>query len=64
MVNTPLRHGLLQTLAYYDVFSYPLTLIEVHEKLPLRATQAEVQDCMHDLLMDGRVFHFEDFYTL
>lgn len=64
MVNTPLRHGLLQTLAYYDVFSYPLTLIEVHEKLPLRATRAEVQDCMHGLLMDGRVFHFEGFYTL
>jgi predicted nucleotidyltransferase len=64
MLNTPLRNGLLQTLAYYDVFSYPLTLLEIHEKLPVRATLEEVKDCMHDLLMDGRVYHFDNFYTL
>jgi len=59
-----LRNGLLQTLAYYDVFSYPLTLFEIHAKLPVGTTCAEVNDCMHDLLMDGRVFHFDEFYTL
>lgn len=38
-----LEHALLETLAYSDVFEYPLRLEEVHRYLPLRATLEQVR---------------------
>lgn len=55
---TLIQRAVLETLAYSDIFEYPLRLDEIHRYLPLRATQDEVHtalsqtsqvDCRHQL---------------
>ena len=41
-----LERAILETLAYSDVFDYPLTLDELHRFLTFPATVAEIQECM------------------
>ena len=43
---SPLERAILETLAYSDVFDYPLTLDELHRFLTIPATVAEIQECM------------------
>lgn len=64
MIKEPLRFSIVSTLAYYDVFSYPLTLVEIHAKLPLRAEKEEVAKTVDELVNGGRVYHFDEFFTL
>ena len=41
-----LERAILETLAYSDVFDYPLTLDELHRFLTFPATVNEIQECM------------------
>ena len=43
---SPLEKAILETLAYSDVFDYPLTLDELHRFLTISATVSELQECM------------------
>ncbi len=43
---SPLERAILETLAYSDVFDYPLTLDELHRFLTFPATVTEIQECM------------------
>ncbi len=43
---SPLERAILETLAYSDVFDYPLTLDELHRFLTISATVSELQECM------------------
>ncbi len=43
---SPLERAILETLAYSDVFDYPLTLDELHRFLTFPATVNEIQECM------------------
>ncbi|MGE0059659.1 MAG: hypothetical protein AB7T32_16895 [Dehalococcoidia bacterium] len=47
--STELRDAVLRTLAYSDVFDYPLTAAEVHWALPLPATLAETEAALRSL---------------
>ena len=40
---TELEHAILETLAYSDIFEFPLRLEEVHRYLPVRAAMDEVR---------------------
>lgn len=46
---TPLEAGILRTVAYADVFDFPLTASEIHRFLiEVAATQTEVNAALHD----------------
>ena len=43
---SPLEKAILETLAYSDVFDYPLTIDELHRFLVSPATKMEIQECV------------------
>ncbi len=47
--NSPLERAILETLAYSDVFDYPLTIHELHRFLTISATLKEVRECVIDM---------------
>jgi len=60
-----LEVALLRTLAFSDLFDYPLTLEEVHRSLVChRATRPEVQRTLADAVRRGRVAHQDGHYFL
>lgn len=46
---SPLEKAILNTLAYSDVFDYPLTADELHRFLVCPATKMEIQECVIDM---------------
>ncbi len=47
LVNiSQLERAILETLAYSDIFEYPLTIDELHSFLTVSGTKAEVQECV------------------
>jgi hypothetical protein len=62
MIDRALKRAILETLAYSDIFEYPLRLDEVHRYLPLQA-EAECLSLTIEL-MHGRVGKKDDFYFL
>lgn len=46
---SPLERAILETLAYSDIFDYPLTLDEMHRYLTAPATQEELEYCLRYL---------------
>lgn len=50
MFSGTLSQAILETLAYSDIFDYPLRLEEIHRYLPMRASQEEVRDALPVLL--------------
>ena len=61
---TTVKDSILATLAYFDLFSYPLTAAEIYLFLGEKSNQAEVNEGLHTLMREGSVFSFNKFYTL
>ena len=59
--SSSLERAILETLAYSDVFDYPLTLDELHRYLTFPATKEEVMNCLKTL---PSVSSFSGFYFL
>ncbi len=60
-----LRQAVLHTLAYADVFDYPLTISEIHRYLSFRhATAAEVAELVDDLVDTCAVVRVGEWFTL
>ena len=49
--SSSLERAILETLAYSDVFDYPLTLDELHRYLTYPATKEEVSNCLNTSLL-------------
>lgn len=62
-MNT-LKENILAALAYYDVFSYPLTREEVYLFSGKKCSQMEVADELNQLLISRQIYRFDRFYTL
>jgi hypothetical protein len=62
----PLETAILHTVAYVDVFDYPLTLAELHRYLvAVPAPEARVRAALlSDSLVPGRLSRCREFYTL
>ncbi|MEX2161377.1 MAG: hypothetical protein WD751_05620 [Anaerolineales bacterium] len=64
--NTGLATAILYTLAYADIFDYPLTLDEIHRYLiGVRATRTEVQTAIEaERQLDGKVVSIGGHFVL
>jgi hypothetical protein len=60
--NPEINRAILETLAYSDVFDYPLRIDEIHHYLTTSASLGDVIQCMDS--MNGRVGHQDGFYYL
>lgn len=62
---SPLAKNIIKTLAYYDIFSYPLNADEVNHNLPVNhCTLTEVKSELEDLCEKNILFRIDDFYLL
>jgi len=60
-----LKRSIIHTLAYYDIFSYPLTASEVYQNLRENHTTAdEVKKELEDLCSNEMIFKNGEFYLL
>ena len=56
-----LEEAILKTLAYSDIFDYPLTLDELHKYLVISATKDEIKNCIENM---NQVSFSEGYYFL
>lgn len=62
---SPLAKNIIKTLAYYDIFSYPLNADEVFHNLPVNhCTTTEVKNELDYLCKKNILFRVDDFYLL
>lgn len=60
-----LSKNIIKTLAYYDIFSYPLKLEEIYHNLPVNhCTTKDVESELNLLCEKGLVFRIDDFFLL
>lgn len=59
-----LKKSVLQVLAYYDMFHYPLTIGEIHSFMGFQCSIHELKKCMEDLLSNREVFEFDHFFSI
>jgi predicted nucleotidyltransferase len=59
-----IKKNILATLAYFDLFNYPLTIDEVFLYLPAKYDQGDFQYTLRSLVIDRLVHKFGKFYTL
>ena len=60
-----LRQSIIRTLAYYDIFSYPLTAEEVYQNLSNNHTSLEeIRQELENLTSNKLIFHKENFFQL
>lgn len=59
-----LRSSILKTLAYFDLFNYPLALQDIRYFLEVEAGETAIERELHILLRQGRVYRTGDYYSL
>jgi hypothetical protein len=58
------KKGVIETLAYFDIFHYPLTIDEIREFLPVKAEEILLKESIIELLEEKVIFLFHNFYSL
>lgn len=59
-----INENILATLAYFDLFSYPLTSVEIYSFLRNKHSHTDFDHALSLLCVNGQVYHFNDLYTL
>jgi predicted nucleotidyltransferase len=59
-----IKKNILATLAYFDLFNYPLTAEEVFLYLPAKYDHKEFECALRYLIIDRLIYKFDKFYTL
>ncbi len=58
------KENILATLAYFDIFSYPLTRAEIYLFLGKKYNYDDFDDAVSCLLIEGAIHQFDRFFTL
>ena len=56
--------NILKTLAYFDIFNYPLRPSEIRSFIDIRITKDELISSLDKLQADQKIFLLEEFYSL
>lgn len=56
--------SILKTIAYFDLFHYPVSAEEIRKFLDTPATSPKVTTALDELLNKKQIFRFDEFYTL
>jgi predicted nucleotidyltransferase len=64
VVFTPAEKSILKTLAYFDIFHYPLTKKEIGQFLDTGMAAGDLNESLTSLLTNGIIFFHNDFYAL
>ena len=59
-----IKKNIIATLAYFDLFNYPLTAEEILLYLPEKCSGAELGYALQNMAIDRLIYKFEKFYTL
>lgn len=59
-----IKDNILSTLAYFDMFDYPLTGGEIYLFLKNKYPQTDFDDALQCLILNSLVFRFDSFYSL
>jgi predicted nucleotidyltransferase len=59
-----IKENILATLAYFDIFNYPLTSGEIYLFLKNRYDQSEYEDAIKCLIGSRSIYRFDRFYSL
>jgi len=59
-----IKENILATLAYFDIFNYPLTSGEIYLFLKNRCGQSEYEDALKCLIGSRSIYRFDRFYSL
>jgi hypothetical protein len=59
-----LHTSILKTIAYFDLFNYPLTLEDIHRFLEVEAKEAEISAGTEMLVREGRLYQLGAYYSL
>jgi predicted nucleotidyltransferase len=58
------KHDILATLSYFDIFDYPLTQPEIYQFLKTNYTHSEFVAGLYQLRAESWVYQFEELYSL
>src|SRR6185436_13451675 len=58
------RESVLKTVAYFDIFHYPLDRNEISRFLDRKVSDELLDDCLQRLQVDNRLFLHNGFYSL
>ncbi|WP_299497152.1 nucleotidyltransferase domain-containing protein [Mucilaginibacter sp.] len=61
---TEVKENILATLAYFDLFNYPLTSVEIYLFLKNKYEQEDFDGALRCLIANQSVYQFSNFYTL
>jgi hypothetical protein len=59
-----LSKDIISALAYFDIFKYPLTQLEIFQFLQHQYKYDDYLKCLNSLITDGHIFQIEKFYSL
>jgi predicted nucleotidyltransferase len=58
------KKHILATLAYFDLFHYPLTMDEIYLYLPIKCYTEDFEYALRCLVIDRMIYHIDKFYSL
>ncbi len=58
------RESILRTLAYFDIFNYPLSKEEIQQYLVTHISPDRIDSLLQQMLEENSIFSLQDFYSL